>query len=332
MTQPHHNRGFTLIELALVLTLVGLVLGIFLQAYKIYQQERKATYDRVAQEKITRSMAAYLQVNGHLPCPAASDGIYSDSDFGRAQECKDSPQPVITGAVPVVDLNLPFEMMADAYGNKMTYAVTRDRADADSYPAATDAVTIEDDEGSTKKVPFVIVSHGVDGKGAYPLNARAPSIPCGTTARDTKNCDDDTGYIFADNKFSNTLSINSPNRYDDSITYSLAQKETTLWLISPSATGVNIANRNTGNVGVGVDIPEEKLHVRDGNLHVSSAGVGPTSGNIVINGQLKADTGALIEATDVEAGASIFVKERARAGNKMVAKRYCVDIAVEDCN
>lgn len=329
MHQQHHSRGFTLIELAMVLALVGLVLGIFLQAYKIYQQERKATYDRIAQEKITRSMAEYLQVNGHLPCPARSEAIYSNNDFGRAQACSSST-PIAIGAVPVVDLNLPLDMMADAYGNKMTYAVTTARTDAATYPVATDAVIIEHDDGATKNVPFVIVSHGVDAKGAYSLNGSTIGIPCGSTARDSKNCDDDT--VFADNQFSNTLSINSPDRYDDSLTYSLAQKETTLWLISPGASGVNIANRNTGNVGVGIDIPQEKLHVRDGNLHVSAAGTGPTTGNIVINGQLKADTGALIEATDVESGSSIFVKERARAGDKMVAKRYCVDIAVEDCN
>ncbi len=328
MKHTRHNRGFSLIELALVLTLVGLVLGVFLQAYKIYQQERKAVYDRTVQEKITRSMATYLQVNGRLPCPARSDGVYANNDFGRAQNCSGST-PIAIGAVPVVDLNLPFEMMADAYGNKMTYAVTTARTDAALYPNATDAVIIRHDDGATKTVPFVIVSHGVDGKGAYGLNSTVAAIPCGSSAKDSENCNDDT--VFADNQFSNTLSINSADRYDDSLTYSLAQKETTLWLISPSATGVNIANRNTGNVGVGIDTPEEKLHVRDGNLHVSSAGTGST-GNIVINGQLKADTGSLIEATDVEAGTTIYVKERARAGNKMVAKRYCVDIAVEDCN
>lgn len=322
-----NNRGFTLIELAMVLALIGLVLAIFLQAYKIYQQERKAIYDRTVQEKITRSMATYLQVNGHLPCPARSDVNYTNNDFGRAQGCSGST-PIAIGAIPVVDLNLPFEMMADSYGNKMTYAVTTTRTDPATYPTATDEVIIEHDDGATKTVPFVIVSHGVDGKGAYALNGTVISIPCGSTARDSKNCDDDT--VFADNVFSNTLSINSADRYDDSITYSLAQKETTLWLISPSATGVNIANRNTGNVGVGTSTPEEKLHVRDGNLTVDSAST-TSSGDIRINGQLKADMGTLVEATDIEAGTTIYVKENARAGNKMVAKRYCVDIDIEDC-
>lgn len=327
MTTRTHDRGFSLIELALVLALVGLVLGVFLQAYKIYQQERKSVYDRTVQEKITRSMASYLQVNGRLPCPARSDATYASSDFGRAQPCSGST-PIAIGTIPVVDLSLPFEMMADSYGNKMTYAVTTRRTDAATYPTATDAVIIEHDDGATKTVPFVIVSHGVDGKGAYGLDSSSVGIPCGSTARDSKNCDDDT--VFADNRFSNTLSIHNSNRYDDSITYSLAQKETTLWLISPSATGVNIANRNTGNVGIGTSMPEEKLHVRDGNLHVSAAGA-PVSGDIRINGQLKADIGAFVEARDIEAGSTIFVKEKARAGNKMVAKRYCVDIAVEDC-
>ena len=41
--------------------------------------------------------------------------------------------------------------------------------------------------------------------------------------------------------------------------------------------------------------------------------------------------GTYVEATDVEAGSTIYVKEKARAGNKMVAKRYCVDVDVEDC-
>ncbi len=297
MTSHSRHRGFTLIEMAMLLALLGMVLGIFLQAYKIYRQERKSTYDRVTQEKITRSMAAYLQANGHLPCPAKSNAVFSDSDFGRAQNCSGDPAPIAIGTVPVMDLNLPFESMADAYGNKMTYAVTTARTDATTYPTAADAVIIETDSGATKNVPFVIVSHGQDAKGAFALNSSAASIPCGSTAQDSKNCDDDT--LFADHKYSNTFSINSANRFDDSLTYSLAQKETTLWLISPSATGVNIANRNTGNVGVGTSMPQEKLHVHEGNLRVRNSGT-PGTGDIMVNGQIRAETGSKLNATDID--------------------------------
>lgn len=331
-TTKQHSHGFTLIEMALLLAVIGLVLGIFLQAYKIYQQERRNVYDRTVQEKVTRSMATYLQANGSLPCPASSDGVFSDANFGRAQNCSGST-PIAIGAIPVADLNLPYEMMADAYGNKMTYAVTTARTDPATYPNATDAVIIKHDDGATKNVPFVIVGHGPDGKGAYPLNSTAVAIPCGTTAKDSENCNDDT--VFADNVYSGVLNFNSANRYDDSITYSLAQKETTLWLISPSATGVNIANRNTGNVGIGTSTPEDKLHVFDPtqnvNLSVNSAG-STAPGDITVNGQFKAAPGAMVEARDVEAGTSIFVKDTAKAGTKMIAKRYCTDVDVEDCN
>lgn len=321
-------RGFSLVEMAMVLALAGMVLGLFLQTYKIYKQERKSTYARTVQEKITRSMASYLQTNGRLPCPARSDSVFTDADFGRAQNCSGSV-PIAIGAVPVVDLNLPFDMMADAYGNKMTYAVTTALTDAATYRNAVDAVIIRHDDGATKQAPFIIVSHGVDGKGAYPLNAKQVNIPCGSTAKDSENCDDDT--TFADNAFSNVLSFTSASRFDDSLTYSLAQKETTLWLISPGANGVNIANRNTGNVGIGTNLPQEKLHVRDGNLSVNAAGTA-ASGDIKINGQLKAEAGAVVEARDVEAGTTIYVKENAKAGKKMIARRYCTDINVEDCN
>lgn len=310
----------------MAMAIIGMAIGIFLQAYKIYKQEEKSVRDRTQQEKVTRSLAAYLQLNGKYPCPARADEDFASPNFGKAGSCAGA---ATVGAIPVIDLGLPFDMMADAYGNKMTYAVTTARTNKLTYPNATDAITIKRNGGATKTVPFVLVSHGPDMKGAYALNGKVIGVPCGTTSKDSENCNNDT--VFADDDFSQTLNYNSPDRFDDSLTYSLAQKETTLWLISPSDNGVNIANRNTGNVGVGTNAPDAKLHVHDGDLNVDSAGNTGDAGNIISNGKIQAELGSTVSGKSVKAEDSIQAKGNAKAGRMMKARRYCVDVDVDSC-
>lgn len=69
------NRGFTLVELAIVLLIVGLLIGGLLSplSTRVEQKERQATTNIL--ENIRESLLGFTVINGRLPCPAGSDGV-----------------------------------------------------------------------------------------------------------------------------------------------------------------------------------------------------------------------------------------------------------------
>ena len=130
-------RGFTLVELAMVLFIVSLLLGSLLVplSTKLEQANRDATIE--IQDEIKEALLGFAVVNGRLPCPDCSD-----ANVGGAAGC---PLVVATnlndgtadwlvvgapgtetcatsiGNLPWVDLQVPEN---DAWGRHFTYMVT----------------------------------------------------------------------------------------------------------------------------------------------------------------------------------------------------------------
>jgi len=70
---PRRESGFTLIEIAIVLVVLGLLLGGLLGplSVRIEQADRQKTQELL--EEIKEALYGYTVVHGHLPCPD-SDG------------------------------------------------------------------------------------------------------------------------------------------------------------------------------------------------------------------------------------------------------------------
>ena len=64
------NKGFTLIELSIVLMISGLMAAAGFSAYSAYIKDRKAhdAYDR--QKVLAASISNYVTKKSRLPCPA----------------------------------------------------------------------------------------------------------------------------------------------------------------------------------------------------------------------------------------------------------------------
>lgn len=122
------DRGFTLIEMAIVLMIVGLLLGGMLVPLSAQMEQRNSSDTQKTLSEIKEALIGYAIVNGRLPCPAssASNGVESFAGGGNASNGNCSN--FYNGFVPAATLGLmPVDNQGyaiDAWNNRIHYAVT----------------------------------------------------------------------------------------------------------------------------------------------------------------------------------------------------------------
>ena len=74
-----HQRGFTLVEIAIVLLIVGILLGYTVALFPIQQDLKKSRQAERELNQIVDQLVGFAQINGRLPCPdtdvGAPDGV-----------------------------------------------------------------------------------------------------------------------------------------------------------------------------------------------------------------------------------------------------------------
>ncbi len=110
--------GFTLVEMAVVLVIVGLLLGGLLMplSAQIERQRIRATQD--ALDEIREALIGYAIIHGAFPCPT-TQGDPADANYG-------APDPLC--AAPVAEGYLPWKTLGvaetDAWGIKRSVAAS----------------------------------------------------------------------------------------------------------------------------------------------------------------------------------------------------------------
>jgi len=121
--------GFSLIEMAIVLLIVGLLLGSLMMPLSHQAELRRYTTTQASLADIREAVLGYALANDALPCPAtaASNGLAAASGGGCT---------VQHGFLPAVTIGLAGaqnqdHLLLDAWGSPIRYSVTNSDVDGD---------------------------------------------------------------------------------------------------------------------------------------------------------------------------------------------------------
>ena len=192
------QRGFTLIEIAMVLFIVALLLAGLMPAInaQLDQQRTNETLKRMSE--IKEALIGFAISQGRLPCSADGTKILGQAGYGT--ERASCSAGIAYGVVPWITLGTS---ETDAWGNRFTYRVTSDFADTtdgtsnsttcsttagvsfqlcSTITGPTNLLTIQTSASGTviaSKIPVIIISHGKNGYGAYTTKGTVNSVPAG---------------------------------------------------------------------------------------------------------------------------------------------------------
>jgi prepilin-type N-terminal cleavage/methylation domain-containing protein len=118
-------RGFTLVELAVVLTIIALLLSTLMYTLSAQTDQRAREQTQRTLEQAREAVLGFAIANGRLPCPAsaASNGV--ESPAGGATDCtnyNDGFLPAVTLGFQPTDSS---GFALDAWNNRIRYAVSR---------------------------------------------------------------------------------------------------------------------------------------------------------------------------------------------------------------
>ncbi|MBX3665304.1 MAG: hypothetical protein KF834_06440 [Burkholderiales bacterium] len=230
--RPHATiRGFSLIEVAVVLFIITLVMGSIIALLNAMVANRQIESTRTKQEAIKTALIGFIARNHRLPCPALATLPESNTNEGvetprLSGNCTGitasgtSPNQVVTGTVPWVSLGLTREASLDAYANRFTYQVTLGATSLTSSTisgmtgriivlGASGGSQINDCSNGATVNPcagvVAIVSHGKDGYGAYTrsgIQIRYDTTnifpPEATSGNAFENADGDSTFVIKD--------------------------------------------------------------------------------------------------------------------------------------
>jgi prepilin-type N-terminal cleavage/methylation domain-containing protein len=178
------TRGFTLVEVAMVLFIIGLLLGGLLVPFAASVEHKNRANTEKNLQEIKDALYGFAVVNGRLPCPDCE--ISSASCTGGTPDDGREDLNLITnncsipvGNLPWATLNVP---QLDAWGYVFTYRVTAafsrsvtaytatpPCSSVPPYKAAFDLCTlgnmnISKTDGGTanvaQNIPAIVISHG----------------------------------------------------------------------------------------------------------------------------------------------------------------------------
>jgi prepilin-type N-terminal cleavage/methylation domain-containing protein len=131
----HFSRGFSLLEMAVVLIILGFVLGAILAPIQAQRQQLAQSQTESTLEIAKKALIGFAQSKGRLPCPATlGNGGAEQPLGGGACTQQVGLLPAVTLGIQPVDSN---GFVVDAWNNPIRYAITQNTAGGAATPDFT---------------------------------------------------------------------------------------------------------------------------------------------------------------------------------------------------
>lgn len=296
------EAGYSLIEMAIGLLILGIVLAGIFHAYGLYMTNERITKTQMIVDNAASRLQTYRHENGFYPCPAPLNADRTDPAYGVPTDCSDTSQAIATctdgicieesvrtdmgtkprvrvGMIPFRALQLDEKEIADAYGSRLLYAVTERQAVIATFQEKEGGVDIIDENGTSQVTPpgsanFIVISHGPNAVGAYNrFGAIQTACAAAVPSLELENCRDfaappnDSVYAFSGLSLSGAA-----NNFDDVVQY-FVSSETPLWR-REDPLSENIVDMSDGNVGVGTASPAQTLTITQSTVATTGANAG----------------------------------------------------------
>ncbi len=203
------NKGFTLVEMAIVLVIVGFLISAFLVPLAAQKDLKDYSETRRLLEVYKEALMGYALTNRHLPCPDITNDGVEDFNVGTG-DCS-----VAEGNLPWATLSLPD---TDAWEQTFIYRVTPTFSDRNPLfnLSTTGALRICNQAACTSPrltdaAIAIIVSRGKNRGVCSTL----PSLPACADERANDNIDND----FVSHEPTARTTLNPNGEYDDIVVW-----------------------------------------------------------------------------------------------------------------
>lgn len=162
-------HGFSLVELAVVLVIVGLLIGGLLTPLQMQFEQARVSETERGMEQAREALLGYAIRNGYLPCPAIS--AQNGLEDRQGARCRGGKRQ---GLLPWATLGVA---KLDGWGRVYRYSVTPAFADSqalfDLKTKRDITIGTRDRRGrivaasAVNDIPAVVMSHGRNGFGGF---------------------------------------------------------------------------------------------------------------------------------------------------------------------
>lgn len=263
-------KGFTLIEMAIVIMIVGLLVASLTPLYGLYQKKQEIETTETNVTVAISAIGTFRAIYGRYPCPASMTQDRDDPTYGR-EDCtsartippggstadegiwversrrpafahqypegtaRNEPPRVLVGALPFRNLNLDEKQAYDAYDHKIAYVVTENLTCDKCFTANGGGIDIINDEDTSilpaiGQAHFLVMSYGKDGAGGYAKNGQ--QVACAGSGLESDNCNyRDGATADATYRLPATSDTKGDEHFDDVLNY-FTQDEIPVWQMS----------------------------------------------------------------------------------------------------
>ncbi|MCK9201171.1 MAG: type II secretion system protein [Gallionella sp.] len=216
-SEYHQTQGgFTLVEMAMVLLIIGLLLSGLMPTLSAQMEAQRIKETQHQMNEIKEALIGFALIYGRLPCPADATIATGQPDSGKEKSsCLAGNNG---GVLPWVTLGVN---ETDAWGRRFTYRVTPAFATVTPLFLLSSSANLDvgltsnsSDTSVAFNVPAIVVSHGSNGLGAYtPAGGTPPTTATGDEL-DNVASDNNNHFVshdFVQNGFDDIVAWISPN-------------------------------------------------------------------------------------------------------------------------